>query len=339
MEEETHESQRFEVKEHRTPGPVTLPLPYGSVPTSLDFHLIPSAHHPFLEIEQPTFACKHGPPLPVVLPSLERTEPTTNWLAPLSLTYGLSTSCPTTFLSLPRALRQLSLASSIPCGVLVLVGLVSPKDAPEWESPQSPESDHLEKHERFSSQQQAIRREKLLPEEQQRQAASLRQAEELTAIGTRIKKEQRERAEKDERREREAVNSARMEIDLIANAALKRMEGEGLFKVKANSNKDLLQTAVEQLLLGIYGAAVGKKAQEWALDACTMLDRWQDWAGRGGMTTKDLKAVLKDKEAFYWAAVAVGLVTKVCGEDGADGDGLPNDIRECLRAWNKVRLG
>ena len=167
-------------------------------------------------------------------------------------------------------------------------------------------------------------------------------------MGTRMRKEQRERAEREERREREAINSTRLQMDLVKTAALRFLEGEGLVADAANNSddatgdhQDSFLTAVEQLLVGIYRADVGidAEANQCAVDSCEMLDRWRDWVERGGMTKEDLRAILRDKHAFCWAAVAMGLVTKVIGEERTDGGGLLNDVRECLRVWKKGRLG
>ncbi|KAL8790108.1 MAG: hypothetical protein Q9213_000810 [Squamulea squamosa] len=324
------------------------PPSYSPSPTSIRFHLTSSSTHPFIQIRSPTYERYHEPLWSAPLPSLDGTRSTTNWLAPLSLTLSLSARCPTTCLNIPQPLYNLCLGSSIPCGVLVLARLLSPNDVPEWETPEPPGVNHLEAHERFMASQQAIARERILPEAQRQQAARLRQLEELSAMGMRARKEQRERAEREEKREREAVSSTRLQVELVVNAALGFLEGEGdALDVTIVAGKGLgegkgaSQTAVERLLVGIYRAHVGIDAEEnaWAVDACEMLDRWRDWTQRGGMNRDDLRAILQNRSAFCWAAVAVGLVTRVCGESGAEGSGLLNDVRECLKVWKKVRLG
>ncbi|KAL8765761.1 MAG: hypothetical protein Q9209_007268 [Squamulea sp. 1 TL-2023] len=284
------------------------PLPsYSPSPTSLRFRLTSSSTHPYLQIRSPTYERHYEPLRFAPLPSLDSTSPTATWLAPLSLTLSLSSSFPTTFLTLPHSLHHLCIGSSIPCRVLVLAHLLSPYDAPEWETPE-PQNNPFEAHERFRASEQAIAREQILPEAQRQQAARLRQSEELSAMLTRARKKQRERAEREEKREREAVNSTRLQAKLVANTALGFLEGEGeALDVTTVTDKGLGEgkgaslTAVERLLVGIYRAHAGIDAEEnaWAVDTCEMLDRWRDWTERGGMNRDDLRAILQNKTAFY----------------------------------------
>ncbi|KAL8682581.1 MAG: hypothetical protein Q9186_001354 [Xanthomendoza sp. 1 TL-2023] len=344
--EDTETVKGEELRRRRSDPPP--PPSYSPSPTSLRFRLTSSAHHPHLQFRSPTYEHHLSPLSSAPLPSLEGLRPTTTWLAPLSLSLDLSCQCATTFLALPQSLYSLSDSSSIPCGVLVLAHLLSANDAPEWETPETPLRHAHEMHERFVLQQQAIARERLLPEAQREQASKLRRSEELSAMTSRAIKEQRERVEREERREREAIGSRKMNVELVANAALGYLEGEGEVLEAINDSgegpkqgKDTSQIAVERLLVGVYKADTGIDAEQnaWALDACVMLDRWRDWSEKGGMNKEDLRAILQDKKAFCWAAIAVGLVTKVCEKERADGSGLLGDVRECLRVWKKVRLG
>ncbi|KAL8799292.1 MAG: hypothetical protein Q9182_005996 [Xanthomendoza sp. 2 TL-2023] len=343
---DTEPIEKAELQRRHSDSP--QPPSYSPTPTSLRFRLTSSAHHPYLQFRSPTYEHNHNPLWSAPLPSLEGIRPTTSWLAPLALALSLSSQCPTTFLALPQSLYNICHSSSIPCGVLVLAHLLSANDAPEWETPTPPLRHAHEMHERFMLQNQAIARERLLPEAQREQAARLRQAEESSAMMTRAMKDQRERAEREERREREAISSQKMNVELVANAALGYLEGEGEVLEVINDSgegreegKDASRIAVERLIVGIYKADTGIDSEQnaWALDACAMLDRWRDWSERGGMNKEDLRAVLRSKKAFCWAAIAVGLMTKVCEKEGADGGGLLGDIRECLRVWKKVRLG
>ncbi|KAL8686383.1 MAG: hypothetical protein Q9218_007148 [Villophora microphyllina] len=200
------------------------------------------------------------------------------------------------------------------------------------------------------AQNRAMARERDMPAAERERAQRARQAEELAAMGTRAMKASRERAERNERREREAVASQRFDISVVAKAALGHLMGQGLVDLEAAEDgsdekgarvRDEAQIALERLLVGIYNAILNSNAPEsqWALDVCQMLDRWREWSERGGMNRDDLRAVLEKKTAFCWAAVAVGLVSRVCEKEKEDGGGILGDVRECLRVWKMVRLG
>ncbi|KAL8933414.1 MAG: hypothetical protein Q9216_006372 [Gyalolechia sp. 2 TL-2023] len=208
--------------------------------------------------------------------------------------------------------------------------------------------------ERCIKHEQAVAREQLVPEAQREEARRLRQTEEVTAMSQRAMKASRERQEREEKREREAITSQKMDISMVMAAALGVLQSDGDItparqtdnnnnnnNAKGEEEEDTCQIAVQRLLVGIYKVTAGIDFHdsEWALDACRMLERWRDWNARGGMNRDDLYAITKDRKAFCWAAVAVGLITRVCEKERADGGGLWGDVRECLRVWKKVRLG
>lgn len=313
------------------------PPAYTPPPTALRFHLSSLPSFPHIQIRYPTYEHKDMPLGPAPKSTDPLFNPATPWLAPLCLTLSLSRPTSTSFLNLPTFLYALASSSAIPCGVLVMANLLSCNDAPEWETTYPANQHAHEAHERFLIQQQALARERILPDAQRQQARSLRAQEELQGMSMRAMRDQRERVDREEKREREALVSQKMDADMVTNAALAALEVDG----DNVTESDACQLAVERLLVGIYKASAGIDVpnNEWALDACKMLDRWRDWSGRGGMNKEDLKAIVKERKAFCWAAVAVGLVTRVCEKAKTDGGGLMGDVRECLRVWKKVRLG
>ncbi|KAL9002029.1 MAG: hypothetical protein Q9188_005024 [Gyalolechia gomerana] len=324
------------------------PSSYTPSPTSIRFNLSSLPKHPFTQIKSPIYEHNHIPLNPAPIPLGSHSDCTISWLAPLSLALSLSHPCPTIFLTLPPFLHSLSLSSSIPCGVLVYVNLLSSNDTPEWETVY-PLNEHMHiSHEQLITRQQAQARDFLMPEAQREQAQILRRMDEMTAMSQRAKKALRERREREEKREREAVTSQKMEIGVVVDAALGVLEEEGHIPTTPIDDKEhekgkgiTCRLAVERLLVGIYRVTAGIDFHdnEWALDACRMLERWRDWNSRGGMNRDDLHAIMKDRKAFCWAVVAVGLITLVCEKERADGGGLWGDVRECLRVWKKVRLG
>ncbi|KAL8746827.1 MAG: hypothetical protein Q9184_007693 [Pyrenodesmia sp. 2 TL-2023] len=323
------------------------PPAYIPLPTALRFHLSSLPSHPYVQLKDPTYEHNNMPlsPAPKSLGTLINAA--TPWLAPLCLALSLSHSYPTSFLNLPTFLYSLSSSSSIPCGVLVMANLLSSNDAPEWETIYSADEQAHEQQQQFRASQQALARERTLPDGQRQQAQTLRAQEELTERRMRAMRFQRESTERAERREREALGSPKMGVDLVVNAALAVLQAEGSIAIPETDDeartgeKDVCQVAVERLVVGIYEASSGidLTKNEWALDVCEMLDRWRDWSSRGGMNKEDLRLIVSDRKAFCWAVTAVGLVTRVCEKEKADGGGLLGDVRECLRVWKKVRLG
>ena len=323
------------------------PPSYIPPPTSIRFQLSSLPNHPFVQIKSPTYEHNQMPLDPAPMPFTSLSKTATPWLAPLSLVLNLSYPYPTTFLGLPPFLHIMSLSSSVPCGVLVIAQLLFPNDAPEWETTYPPNEHAHEAHNQFMAQQQAIRREMLLPEEQRQQAQRLRHQEELSAMGQRAMQKSRQRVEREERRDREALTSQKMDIEVATNAALGLLQRDGELAIPEVDEKDSVesrdacQIAVERLLVGIYRSAAGVdfRKNEWALNACQMLERWRDWSSRGGMNKNDLQAIRDDGKAFCWAVIVMSLVARVCEKERADGGGLMVDVRECLRVWKKVRLG
>ncbi|KAL8926200.1 MAG: hypothetical protein Q9208_003103 [Pyrenodesmia sp. 3 TL-2023] len=323
------------------------PPAYVPLPTAIRFHLSSLAAHPYVQLKDPTYEHKNMPLRPAPKPLDPLMYAATPWLASLCLALSLSYSYPTSFLNLPTFLYALASSSSIPCGVLVMADLLSSNDAPEWETIYSANEPAHERQQRLTGLQQALARERILPPGQRQQAQELRAHEELSASITRAKRRQKERAERAENREREALGSQKMGIDLAVNAALAMLQAEGSIAVPKvddeakTEEKDVGQLVVERLLLGIYKASSGIDLPEnqWALDVCEMLNRWRDWSSRGGMNKEDLRLILNDRRTFCWAVAAVGLVTRVCEKEKADGGGLLGDVRECLRVWKNVRVG
>lgn len=185
-----------------------------------------------------------------------------------------------------------------------------------------------------------------------------RRREEIEGMARRAVREGRERRDREGRREMEAVKSQRFEIEVVARAAMGFLISEGLLVVDdvdgaaggddaGKGAKDIHRTALERLLVSLYSTHVvgidspanNNNNNEWALDVCRMLDRWREWGERGGMNIEDLRAVLEEKTAFCWAAVAVGVVARVCEREKGEGGGVLGDVRECLGVWKMVRLG
>ncbi|KAL8725624.1 MAG: hypothetical protein Q9181_006345 [Wetmoreana brouardii] len=182
-----------------------------------------------------------------------------------------STSNPPSYKPSPTSLRfQLSsipshpYASSVPCGVLVLLRLLSHNDALEWETPHPAAQHPLEIHEQFMAQNRMKAREMQMPEAERQRAQRARQQEGLAAMNIRVMKESRERHEREEKIERKAIASQRMGIGVVTKAALSYLVGAGQVVIldgnedeRDGEEKDADKFAVEALLVGFTRAFWG----------------------------------------------------------------------------------
>ncbi|KAL8957309.1 MAG: hypothetical protein Q9193_005382 [Seirophora villosa] len=171
----------------------TVPPASTPAPTSVRFNLSSLPSYPYVQIRYPMYEYNTAPLGPAAVPL-------DHWLAPLLLTLSLSNPYPTTFLTLPPFLQAFSEHSSIPCGILVMTKLLSANDVPEWET---------------------VYRSSVLD-------LGVRGQEDVSEMNRQAMKKYRERTEREERREREAINSPKLNINLVMNAALGALAGDGL---------------------------------------------------------------------------------------------------------------
>lgn len=303
---------------------------YTPTPTSLRFRL--ASIGSVLSIQSPTWEHSHISLPPGSQPSVTHLtcpSSTAYTLFPsLALTYALSNSLPLYTCTFPSSMLTLtSPSSSVPAGVMVLLGLLPEDEAPEWgETKYDPHEESSVIHSRFMASHRAMASESMMSPEQANIARRAREAESRARMMedtiTRMKRDR----ERIELREREAVGSVRLSAKVVAERAFSFLAGEG--KVDAGKG---LQGAVERLLVGMV------RSEDWAVEgACMVLNRWKEWAAREGMSRDDLAVVRGEVIGFAFAACAIGLIAEVGNKDEG---GLAADMRECVRIWKKVRLG
>lgn len=316
----------------KVPKEQVLPAkqPYLPKPTSLRFHLdsIPSGSRvgsSALTISAATWEVSHGP-LPSS-PSLThlRSGPALTWFPSIALSLGLSKSLPLYIHSLPPSLYSFALKDTIPCGVLVLLGLLSESETPDWETKYDPTEDSRVQHHNFLARQRSMAAERMMTAENARIARITREAEELHRTGEEFRARLARQREREEKREREAFASGRLEARVVAEAGVKWLIQERLLSEGAR-----IQDVVEGLLVRMITQEVT------AMGVCGVLERWQEWSDRGGMNSEDLTMIMKNKVGFCYAACVMGLFREVCVKEESS---IAVDMQECIRFWKKVRLG
>lgn len=319
-DEKTPKEEAPVIPGHSSEGKVS----YLPTPTSLRISLgfLPSAA---LTISTATWELSHAalPDSPSI--THLRSAPASTWFPCVALALGLCKSLPLYTHTLPPSLRTLSAKDTIPCGVLVLLGLLAEHEAPDWETKYDSFEEIQQHHNSFLAKQRAIAAERMMTGDQARIARMAREAEERARFGEDHRARMARQRERGERREREAFASGRLEARVAADAGICWLVGEGLLRDGSKT-----QEAVEGLLVRMV------KGERIAMGVCDILERWRDWSDRGGMNAEDLAVFRNNKTAFCYAACVMGLLREVCTKDESS---VAADMQECIQFWKKIRLG
>lgn len=299
-------------------------------PTSLRFRLgsLPSTHRSTsgaLTICTATWETSHAPlPYSPSLTHLQSGSAST-WFPSIALSLGLAKPLPLYTHNLPSSLYPLATKDTIPCGVLVMLGLLAPESAPDWETKYDPLEDGRAHHNNFLAKERSMAAERMMTAEQARIARATREAAELHQMGEEFRARIARQRERETRREREAFASGRLEATVVADAATEWLIQENILREGAGT-----QEAVEGLLIRMV------RQEKVAIGVFSLLDRWKEWSDRGGMNTEDLAMFRTHKDGFCYAVCVMALFKEVCAKEESS---LAADMQECIRCWKMVRLG
>jgi len=258
-------------------------------------------------------------------PSHLLASPASLWLPATALALGLHKSLPFYNHHLDPLITSLATRETIPCGVMVTLGLIPEEDAPPWETKYDPHETTRVFHLDFLAQQRAIGLENSMPPAQAQKAREARVRAEMHAMGGQARARMTQDRERSLKRKREAVGSPGLEIGVVGAACLKWLGELG----EVGQWEDICG-AVEKVFVG----ALSEEAR--ARSVCGVLERWRIWSGRGGMTIEDMDMLVGEKEAFCNAACVMALLKEVCMKEESS---VALDLNECIQQWNKVRLG
>jgi hypothetical protein len=214
--------------------------------------------------------------------------------------------------SIPQDILALVRHSTVPCGVMVLLNMLTDEDVPAWRTPYTDQAERFEQQVKAQQQSRAMLEEGRLPPAQrdaarrdriQREAMDFHHEAELL----------------------EALQSQKLPIGIVARANLKFLR-----KQLRLGSVPSLATVVERVLYGML------QDRGLAQRLGTMLDLWKGWAESGGMTKSHYLAVKEDLVGFALASCVLAVVRDLGGETSGS---VVGDLQECLRMWRKVRLG
>ena len=237
---------------------------------------------------------------------------------------------------MPVEIMAFAKRETVPCGVLVMLGLMAEIDSPQWSSEIQHDprvnnvgagSAALSHHQRFLASRAAEQLEATMPPEQARIHKANRQRAEQQQRMDDVRAEQLLRMEKEERRYQEAIASPRMSSKTVAEASLAWLIEKG--EVEREWTVHNLAEAVLYLLV------VQKSEDDEAQKILAVLDEWLAWDKAGGLKKQQVLFLEGKKVEFCLAASLVAVIQQAAASTGK----ASADMLECLKLWRKVRLG
>lgn len=241
---------------------------------------------------------------------------------------------------IPSDIQTFVRKDSIPCGVMVILGLLAETDAPQWSTEKESEYDSFnsgrQHHQRFQARLAAERLEKTMAPEQAHIHRMNREAAERQQQHNDMLASRALRSEREERRVNDAIASPRMSIKAVSEACLAWLIEQG--EVGREWTVDQLAEAVLYLIVVDQSHSQSQSEEGEARKIVKILEEWVCWTTAGGMKKPQVKMLEENKAAFCFA-VALAAVVWEGTNAGVGMSRAGADMLECLRTWRKVRLG
>lgn len=248
------------------------------------------------------------------------------WFASALTALGSSSEAVLWNYTIPGPILSFSRKDAIPCGVLVILGIIDEAATPEIFTKYNDEEETREAQARkMRDQSRAFQREQRLPSSERSQAVFDRHIKEHEDWVQELNENRRKEVQRAETRTVEALQSPKWDNKLVAEHNLKWLKNED----HVDQSHDL-KRAVEVLLWRIINdtglaAELGK-----------MLDDWKAWVDNGGMRKADYMTAKETPIIFAYASLVLAVIHEsIAAEHGS----LAVDIQECIRIWKRVRLG
>jgi hypothetical protein len=239
---------------------------------------------------------------------------------------------------IPSEIRLFVRKESVPCGVMVILGLLDETAAPQWSSEQDrgaqSESLNMAKYwgERHQIKRAAEQLEAKMPPEQARVHRANRQMAELREQSEHMMANLAAQRKREEQKVTDAISSPKMSIKAVAEACLAWLIEQG------EIGREWTMPQLAEAVLYLLVVDQSQSEQSEAKRIAQVLEEWQSWAIAGGMRRQQVQMLGDNKLAFCFAAALVAVIH----ESDASNSGLAKsnaDMLECLRLWRKVRLG
>ncbi|KAJ9603345.1 hypothetical protein H2200_012123 [Cladophialophora chaetospira] len=248
---------------------------------------------------------------------------------------------------LPAEIKAFVRKDSIPCGVMVLLGLLPEEEAPQWSSERDNRNENVERarlqHQKLTARMAAERLEAAMPPEQARVHKANRQARDLQEFHNETVANTAARHEREERMIKDAIASPRMNIKKVAEACLVWLIENGEVG-KEWTVEQVVEAVLYLMAVDLQTPQPIKEATTDEREAMTIvriLDEWLGWTTAGGMRKQQYHMLEgeKDRRAFCFAVSLVAVMAEFTYSHNVGMGKVGADMLECLRMWRKVRLG
>ncbi|KAI2627019.1 hypothetical protein GGS26DRAFT_562441 [Hypomontagnella submonticulosa] len=256
------------------------------------------------------------------------------WFASVATAYGTTSQTVLWNYKIPDEILNFARRDTVPCGVLVLLGVVDESETPQWATAYDTNEEARELFFRRSqAQQAAMLAESRMPPPQREIAVRDRMRRQMNEQMQDMRDRMRVENQRRETRILEALQSPKWNTKLVAehNLSWLRQKQQRATAVGVNVNeslalRDIVGTLLHRMVLD----------GEFASSICRILDLWKAWADNGGMRRSDFETLQEKQELFALASLLVALVRDTAtAHEGT----LSLDLQECLRMWKIVRLG
>lgn len=227
---------------------------------------------------------------------------------------------------------------SIPCGVLVLLDLLSPDAAPHWDNSGNDDKTQYQlamaHMNRAQARLQAERLEASMPPDQARVHKMNRQANERQEQMNDVNRNTDARRAREQRRLQDAIASPRLSCKAVAESCL-----AWLIKAKFVQPGSTIESAAEAVLfLLVLESQQSEEKGDLVMPIMMIIEEWTNWTVAGGMKKEQFEMLQQHRRSFCYAACLVAVVAEAALVTTGKGK-ASIDMIECLRLWKKVRLG
>ncbi|KDN70723.1 hypothetical protein CSUB01_08320 [Colletotrichum sublineola] len=255
------------------------------------------------------------------------------WFASAATAYGTSSATILWNYHIPDDILRFARGSSVPCGVLELLGVVDASQTPEWASSHDDMRDNLDLvSRRMREQRNAMAAESRMSPKDKEQAVRDRMRKEADQRLDDLRDKMRLDVQRRDLRVHEAIQSPKWDAALVASHALPwlRRHGHLAPDIGTGTAADGPRAAAAALLHRML------RDSAFAAQTAAVLDAWKAWADNGGMRKADLDALREAPAPFALASLLVAVIR----DAGTAAEGGPSvDLQECLSMWRQVRLG